>query len=442
MKVGFSQVRFDDAFDYRIGGTFTNYLRSETEFHTPLYCSAWAVKADSESFIWVSIDVARVVESDADTIRNMISEQTNVPFSRILISATHNHTGPTARASISPYFPTGDLSYFDKLWEKATEAAVLAWENSERMTYSYASMEEKVCTHNRRYLMESGESKMHPGGPDFPGRLMKEGPEDPQLQAVWFRSGGSIKGILVNYSAHPSVLYGKKLTSSDYPGVLRRVLQSVYGKDVPIIFLQGCAGNLTPRDHEHDDTWGKGMDGAERTGSILAADVIRMISLTREEKDTDRIKVLSDKVSIDLREVTKEDMEFSDAIFHLLKTDPAAFHALGVGEKARANKVRNLLDKWKNGSFEEVPIHAIQLGDLTFVTNPAELFCEYQLDLKEKMGEKTICVELTNGGICYVPTKQGYLLKGYEVQAGFYDFHAGQRIEDAMIELGEKVRNA
>ena len=100
------------------------------------------------------------------------------------------------------------------------------------------------------------------------------------------------------------------------------------------------------------------------------------------------------------------------------------------------------MDKWKNGSSEEIPIHAIQIGDLTFVTNPAELFCEYQLDLKEKMGEKTICVELTNGGICYVPTKQGYLLRGYEVQAGFYDFHAGQRIEDAMIELGEKIRKA
>lgn len=440
MLSGFSQIRFDNCFDYRIGGTFTNYLRSETEFHTPLYASAWAVKSDEHSFIWVSLDVARVVESDADVVREMISRRTGLPVSHILVSATHNHTGPTARASISPYFPTGDLSYFDKLWEKACEAGCAAWENTAPMTYAYATCQEPVCCHNRRYLMENGVSKMHPGGAGYPGRLMKEGPEDPQLQAIWFCREGQVKGILVNYSAHPSLLYGKKVTSSDYPGVMRRILKQVYGEDVAVIFLQGCAGNLTPRDHEGDANWAKGISGTERIGAILAADVIRMMSVTLEQEDTDRIRLISSKVRIDLREVSEEDVAGSDAIFRLLEEDRAAFDALDVGQKAYANKVRNLLGKWENGAYEDVPVSAIQMGDITFVTNPAELFCEYQLDLKQKLGERTICVELTNGGICYVPTKQGYLLRGYEVEAGFYDFHAGQRIEDAMIELGQQVR--
>ncbi|MBR2615167.1 MAG: hypothetical protein IKC69_00615 [Clostridia bacterium] len=440
MLCGFSQIRFDDAFDYRIGGTFTNYLKSETEFHTPLYATAWAVKSGEDSFIWVSLDVARVVETDADTVRNMISQETGVPFDHILISATHNHTGPTARASISPYFPTGDLSYFDKLWDVACRAGVAAWNDTEQVTYSYATCEEKACTHNRRYLMDTGISRMHPGGKGFPGRLMKEGPEDPQLQAIWFQKEGEIRGILVHYSAHPSLLYGLKVTSSDYPGVLRRTLQQVYGENVPVMFLQGCAGNLTPRDHENDADWAKGIRGTERIGKALAGDVIRMISLTREEEDTDRIRLLSSKVRIDLREVTEEDRKKSDEIFALLEQDRDAFFALNVSKKAYANKVRNLMDKWKLGAYEEVPVHAIQIGNITFVTNPAELFCEYQLDLKERMGPRTLCVELTNGGICYVATKQGYLLKGYEVDAGFYDYFAGERIEEAMIDLGQKVR--
>jgi hypothetical protein len=65
MQVGFSQVRFDGEFEFRMGGTFVNYMQSETEFHTPLYCSAWAVKAGENSFIWVSVDCARFMESDA-----------------------------------------------------------------------------------------------------------------------------------------------------------------------------------------------------------------------------------------------------------------------------------------------------------------------------------------------------------------------------------------
>ena len=34
MQVGFSQVRFDGEFEFRMGGTFVNYMQSETEFHT------------------------------------------------------------------------------------------------------------------------------------------------------------------------------------------------------------------------------------------------------------------------------------------------------------------------------------------------------------------------------------------------------------------------
>lgn len=440
MLVGFSQVRFDNEFDYRMGGTFVNYMRTETEFHTPLFCSAWAVRAGKNSFIWVSCDVARFMESDADYVRNKVSEVTGVTKAHILVSATHNHTGPTARPSISPFFPTGDLSYFEKLGNKAVEACIQAWENTVEATMSYARCNEDKCVHNRRYLMETGESMMEPGGPEYPGRLMKEGPEDTELQAVWFMRENKPIGIIVNYSSHPSELYAMKYTSADYPRVLRRVLQNTYGTDIPIVFLQGCCGNLTPRDHEHDATWGHGIDGAERVGTILAADVMRMMSLTRETSDVSDIRIKTTTARLNLREISDEDLKRSDEIFELLKTDRPAFDALDVSEKGYANKVRNLLKKWKNAPYEDVPVSGIKLDDVVFLTHPAELFCEYQLDLKNKLGSKTICVELTNGGICYVPTKQGYILKGYETMQGFYDYHAGQKIEDSLIEIAKELK--
>ncbi len=440
MLVGFSQVRFDDEFDYRMGGTFVNYMRTETEFHTPLFCSAWAVRSGENSFIWVSCDVARFMESDADYVRSKVAVETGVPKEHILVSATHNHTGPTARPSISPFFPTGDLSYFEKLGDKAAQACIQAWENTVEVTMSYSRCDEDKCVHNRRYLMETGESMMEPGGPEFPGRLMKEGPEDTELQAVWFVRENKPIGIIVNYSSHPSELYAMKYTSADYPGVLRRVLQNTYGADVPIVFLQGCCGNLTPRDHEHDATWGHGIDGAERVGTILAADVMRMMSLTRETCDVSDIRIKTTTARLNLREISNEDLKRSEEIFDLLDTDRPAFDALDVSDKGYANKVRNLLKKWENASYEDVPISGVKLDDIIFLTHPAELFCEYQLDLKNKLGSKTICVELTNGGICYVPTKQGYLLKGYEMMQGFYDYHAGQKIEDSLIEIAKELK--
>ncbi|MBQ7600788.1 MAG: hypothetical protein IJU49_01300 [Lachnospiraceae bacterium] len=67
------------------------------------------------------------------------------------------------------------------------------------------------------------------------------------------------------------------------------------------------------------------------------------------------------------------------------------------------------MDKWKNGDHEDVPLSVIRLDDLIFLAHPAELFCEYQPDMKKRLGPKTVGVELTNGGICYVGTKQAFL---------------------------------
>lgn len=440
MKAGFAQVRFDGQFDFRMGGTFVNYLQSETQFHTPLCCSAWAVSAGENSFIWVSCDVARFMESDAAYVRTKVEAATGVPAAHVLVSATHTHTGPTARPSISPFFPTGDLSYFEKVGDKAAEACIRAWENLQEVTMSYGRCDEDKCVHNRRYIMDNGESMMEPGGPEYPGRLMKEGPEDTELQTVWFMAGGKPVGIVVNYSSHPSELYALKYTSSDYPGVMRRALQGVYGADVPVVFLQGCCGNLTPRDHEHDATWGTGVDGAERVGTILAADVMRIMSLTRETTDPEDIRIISTTARLNLREVSEEDLNRSNEIFELLEADRPAFDALDVSDKGYANKVRNLLNKWKIAPYEDVPVSAIKLGDLVFVTHPAELFCEYQLDMKKQLGPKTICAGYTNGGICYIVTKQGYHLKGYEMKQGFYDYNAGQDLSDKLMALARELR--
>lgn len=449
MKTGFAQVRTDDCCDFEMGGTFTNYLASSCVFHSPLYASAWAVSAGENSFIWVSSDLARFAESDADLIRQEIAEKTGVPFDHILCSATHAHAGPTARPSISPYFEHGDLSYFARFGARIAEAGVKAWENVGDAYLSYGRADEPKCVHNRRYIMETGESMMEPGGPEFPGRLMKEGPEDPELQVIWFMRDKNYNynstedkpiGVIVNYSSHASEVYGEKWVSAGFPGVIRRNLQAVYG-DIPVLYLQGFCGNLTPRDHEHDNTWGHYIDGTERIGTVLSGDILRLIALERKRKDVpaDEIRIRTEKCRLSLREVTEADRKESDRIFGILAKDRAAFDALDVKEKAYANKIKNLEKKWLNGPTEDVPISAVRLDDIILLAHPAELFCEYQLDMKKRLGPKTVGVELTNGGICYVGTKQAYLHKGYEINSGFYDYYAGEVIEESLIKLAAKV---
>ena len=166
---------------------------------------------------------------------------------------------------------------------------------------------------------------------------------------------------------------------------------------------------------------------------------IAPVSLERETRDVENVRILSATSRIQLREISQEDLDRSNEIFRLLEENRPAFDKLDVSDKGYANKVRNLLKKWQVAPYEDVPIAAVQLDDLLFLTHPAELFCEYQLDMKKKLGPKTVCVELTNGGICYVATKQGYLLKGYEIKQGFYDYHAGQKLQDDMMALAYQL---
>lgn len=438
MKTGFSQVRYDDRIgSFRMGGSFLIYSSAECSFHTPLNVSAWAYEAGENSFIWAALDIILVSEQDCEAVRKAVAEKTGVR--NVMISATHAHTGPTMRDNSSKYFALLDTEHIDIINAAIIEACTEAWNRREETGMCYASCEEAACVHNRRYLMENGESMMHPGFPGFPGRLMKEGPEDPQLQVIWFVQGEQPVGIIVNYSSHPSLLYGKRIVSADYVGVLRRTLQEVYGP-VPVLFLQGCSGNTCTIDHEFGTDWGDPLEHAERAGRVLAADVIRMMNLPHEVSACEDVSVFHDRTVVRYREPLPEHVAMAEKVFSDYAKDPSSFAKLDVAQKALANRTRTLLERRKISQEVSVPITAVRIGDIGILTNPAELFVEYQLEIKKQLGGRTLCVELTDGFISYIPTKQAYLLKGYEVNNGMYDWNTGNTICDAMLTAYKKLR--
>lgn len=81
---------------------------------------------------------------------------------------------------------------------------------------------------------------------------------------------------------------------------------------------------------------------------------------------------------------------------------------------------------------EPAEISAVALDDVVLVTNPAELFVEYQLDIKARFkGQKIMIAELTNGRIGYVPTRLACALGGYETIETRFNPDAGEQICEA-----------
>lgn len=445
VSTGFSQISISEGIEFPMGGMFLRYACDKV--HTPLYASAWALEDkgnQNRSGMWVSCDVAVFEEHWVKEITEKVEAQTSVPAANVVVSTTHTHTGPTTFKG-SVYGSIDNQHAMREIVDRTVRACVEAWEKRSLSYMVYGEGQVEKCCYNRRYLMKNGVSQMHPGGPDNPERLIKEGPEDKQLQVVWFENEKGITGVIVNFSTHPSVLYGIRIISADFPGVIRRVIQNIYG-DIPVLYLQGCCGNTSPVNHAEDPSWGRGMESCERVGTILGAEVVKIIASTRVKKEYPRNFLYKRcEARLNYREITEEEGKLSDRIVRDYNAGKITIkvengNVENVAELAMANKVALLKEKKNRSSYYEAAISAMMLDNIAFVTNPAELFVEYQLSMKKRIpADHVIVASITNGWCNYVATKHGFLFKGYEVDQGWFDWEAGQTIEDTSVECANSL---
>ena len=85
-------------------------------------------------------------------------------------------------------------------------------------------------------------------------------------------------------------------------------------------------------------------------------------------------------------------------------------------------------------------ISMLRLGvNFALISNPAELFCQYGLDIKAGSPyEYTMVAELANGYVGYVPTVKSFEMKGYETwfrTSSYLSIYAGEMIRDASIAM-------
>jgi len=168
-----------------------------------------------------------------------------------LFAASHTHFAPSVDPS-KPLLGPADPAYLNLVIGRGAE--LLSRLAGTRSDQGMARIEYRngLAAHaiNRRRMGW----RLSPRAPHLPRRAAlrapnAKGPCDETVHVVTLiGSSGGPAAVLWSYACHPVSFAEPRQVSADFPGVVRRALRTAFGNDLPVLFLQGCAGDIRPRE--------------------------------------------------------------------------------------------------------------------------------------------------------------------------------------------------
>jgi hypothetical protein len=204
--------------------------------------------------------------------------------------------------------------------------------------------------------------------------------------------------------------------SANYIYYLERVVRGVMGEDVIVVFTAGASGDITQVDNLSPFTRPERKQWSRMVGGRVGAEAVKVMYMMETTKDfsvASRNKVLKIQRRLPRQDRVK-------AAYEMVKNSSPKADAT---ELTFAKETVMLDAKIQKEPIADVEVQAVQVGPAVFVSNPAEYFCQYGLDIKK--GSEfplTFPVSLANGCVGYVPTEEalGPRGGGYETRLSSY----------------------
>lgn len=400
----------------------------------------------------VGLDALIIRRETVLAVRREIEKRSGIPGRAVLISASHSHSsGPVGMVLPGEYdfasplvqklayekSSCADPQYLKLVERQLVDAVCEANDRRAEARCGVGKGIEDQVAFNRRFRMRSGLTVTHPrqGNPDI---IEPAGPTDPEVGVVGaFDTKGKLLGCIVNFACHATTSPGG--ISANYIYDLEKVIRGALGQDAIVVFLPGANGdvtqvdNLSPLSNRRAENWCRfvgGRVGAEAVKVLISMDTGSLAPVAALDTllQIKRRPPSAEKVSRALAMVEK-DPKKTDATEWTFAKETVLLDAL----------VRHT-------PVVEVEVQAIQVGPAVFLSNPAEYFCQFGLDIKH--GSKfpfTFPVELANGCVGYVPTEEalGPRGGGYETRLSSYsnlEPTAGRQMANAALELAARLK--
>jgi hypothetical protein len=379
---------------------------ASTGIHDPLLAQVLALQAGEVTLVLVSLDLLAVDASFAGDLRNEICDRTGVRGDRIFVASTHTHGGPEGFRSQAPAAsPPNDPEIAASTRSQVIQAA------SSLVQSTIAEMEPALIGFASRDAPRLGTNRLDP-----------KGPMDDRVTVIRVEASSSpdrLLGLVVHYTCHPTVLgHENRLVTSDYPHFLREKVQNALGGDLPVLFLNGAAGDISTRFTRKEKSFAE----ARRIGGALGMTSLSTnaeITLTREV----HLNAHSRPIQLTPRPLPDEGVaqrrvdEAQDEIRRLKRSGADSAAIRGAETQFHGARAALALARHWHPSEIRAEIQSLRVNELALVAIPGELFLELGLEIERRSPfPVTRVVGYANGHIGYIPTGEAYHGDGYEAR--------------------------
>lgn len=401
-----------------------------------------ALDDGSTKILFAVVDTCMVARDLMDQAKSMASSVTGIPTDRMLVSATHTHSAPSAMGCLGSRM---DTNYAAFLMPRIAESLIGAANRLQPARIGWGVVDDWDHTFNRRWIRRpdkkltdpfgdvSVRAHMHPGyqSPDAVG---PSGPVDPGLSVVALQTlEGRPLALLANYSQH---YYGSPLLSSDYYGRFCQHVASQLGADAaadPGVFVpimsQGTSGDLMWMDYGAPAK-DIGYDAYARAMAESVARLVRGMTF----REWVPLAMAERKLALGYRVPDAARLAWARRVAGALEgrlpgTLPEiyALESIYLHERPRT----------------EIKVQAIRIGDVGIATLPNEVYAITGLKLKAQSPfQTTFNIELANGAEGYIPPPEQHKLGGYTTWAARtagLEVTAEPKIVEALLGLLEEV---
>ncbi len=446
LKIGWGHADITPSGPCLVAGQF--YARVSEEVLDPVTATALALDNSHDAAVLVSCDLVGIPNELRSAVRERLADVSGLDPLKVLISATHTHTGPDVRI---PVFGSGhtstalgvDLDAMDARTyqpfaaDRIAGAVRQAWTSRRpgRIAYGQGTA---VIGRNRRWVDTSGKATMY-GNTNSPDFSHIEGYEDHSLGLIaTYDQAGQLTGMVVNVACTSQVSEHLFAVSADFWHETRQELQQRFGKGLFVLGQCAAAGDQSPHllydkpaekrmrelagRSERQEIAQRIANAVGETLPLIAPTATASLQLAHhvETIDLPMNALTQEDVDTSLAEADKVQVEYENEMASL-EADPAlrsqprwyvkptnAFRRMrwfrAVGERFEAQKTSVTMP---------VEFHVVRLGDLALASSPFEFYLDFGIFIKARSpAVHTFLVQLAGGGT-YCPSQRSLLGKGY-----------------------------